>query len=75
MAKFLVTYSETLSRTLLVEAESAQEAADRVEKAFDAGDLELTAEDYVSDSAEIETQTVGEGEEGWYDRLDKLLAA
>ena len=75
MANYLVTYSETLSKTLLVEAESAEAAAARVEDAFDAGGLKLRDVDYVGDSATIETECANEGDQGWYDDLDELLGS
>ena len=75
MPKYLVTYQETYSRTVIVEAETEDEARTKVEAAFNS-ELELTAENYLEDSACIDLIEPACGDdEHFFDNLDKLLRA
>ena len=51
--KYTVTYTETLSRTVIVEADSEKEAKEKVLDAVNNEDIILTADDYAMDSGEI----------------------
>lgn len=51
--KYSVTYTELLSRTVIVEADSEKEASEKVLNAVNNEDIVLTADDYVMDSGEI----------------------
>lgn len=55
MAKYLVTYQETLSRTVLVEAEDAHDAEQKVLDAVENETLVLYADDYLMESGTIES--------------------
>ena len=46
MAKYAVTITETLSRTLIVEATDFDEACGKIERAYNAAEIVLDAEDY-----------------------------
>ena len=71
--KYLVTYQETLSRTLIVEADSFDEAEDKMMKAVECGDFELTMEDYLCDSGCIAyVDGACQDDEGWYRSLDEF---
>lgn len=47
---YCVTYEETLARTVLVEADSYDDANDKVISAVEVGRIELNADDYVMGS-------------------------
>lgn len=51
--KYTVIYTETLSRPIIVVADSEKEAKERVLDAIKNEDIVLTADDYVMDSGEI----------------------
>ena len=51
--KYAVIYTETLSRPIIVVADSEKEAKERVLDAVNNEDIVLTADDYVMDSGEI----------------------
>lgn len=51
--KYTVVYTETLSRPIIVVADSEKEAKERVLNAVKNEDIVLTADDYVMDSGEI----------------------
>ena len=46
MAKFAVTITETLCKTLIVEAPDLDEACGKIECAYNAGNIVLDAEDF-----------------------------
>ena len=48
MAKYIVTYEETLARTYIVEASSAREAENLAYDAVKRGRIVLDGDDYVS---------------------------
>jgi len=48
--KYYVTYEETLARTVEVEADSIQDAEDKVWNMVETSELVLTADDYLNDS-------------------------
>ena len=73
MAKYVVTYQETLARTLIVEGNSYDEAMDKLMNAFECGDVELTMEDYVCDSGCIMyIMPATDVDERWYRNLDEF---
>lgn len=51
--KYAVIYTETLSRPVIVVADSEKEAKEKVLDAVKNEDIVLTADDYVMDSGEI----------------------
>ena len=51
--KYTVIYTETLSRPIIVVADSEKEAKERVLDAVKNEDIVLTADDYVMESGEI----------------------
>lgn len=51
--KYIVIYTETLSRPIIVVADSEKEAKEKVLDAVNNEDIILTADDYVMDSGEI----------------------
>lgn len=51
--KYSVTYTELLSRTVIVEADNENEANEKVIDAVNNEAIILTADDYVMDSGEI----------------------
>ena len=51
--KYVVIYTETLSRPIIVVADSEKEAKEKVLDAVKNEDIILTADDYVMDSGEI----------------------
>lgn len=51
--KYSVTYTELLSRTVIVEADSEKEASEKVLDAVNDEAIILTADDFVMDSGEI----------------------
>lgn len=51
--KYAVIYTETLSRPVIVVADSEKEAKEKVLDAVNNEDIVLTADDYVIDSGEI----------------------
>ena len=51
--KYAVIYTETLSRPIIVVADSEKEAKEKVLDAVNNEDIVLTADDYVMDSGEI----------------------
>ena len=70
MAKYAVTYQEVLARTLIVEADDYDEAADKMMDAVDRGEIELTLMDYVYESGEIvDVHPATVDDKHWYDNL------
>lgn len=51
--KYTVVYTKTLSRPIIVVADSEKEAKEKVLDAVNNEDIVLTADDYVMDSGEI----------------------
>ena len=51
--KYLVTYTETLGRSFIVEADSEQKAEEKMWDAVNAEKVVLTADDYICDSSEV----------------------
>ena len=51
--KYAVIYTETLSRPVIVVADSEKEAKEKVLDAVNNEDIVLTADDYIMDSGEI----------------------
>ena len=69
MKKFEVEITETLQRTVTVEAASQEEAERMVDRGWSNGDYVLTDEDYVG----VDFKTVGEQELSEKKMLDVLL--
>lgn len=68
--KYIVTYSETLARTYIVEADNESEARCKVYDAVEDGDIELTIEDYLCDSGEATIdEPYFDGAENYFDEL------
>jgi hypothetical protein len=59
MAKYAVKIIETLARTVIVEAESFDDAVSKVEEGYDKADIILTADDFEGNEFEI-SNTFGE---------------
>ena len=73
MAKYVVTYQETLARTLIVEADSYDEAEEKMMNAVECGDVELTMEDYLCDSGYVvDVSPATAGDQTWYRHLDEF---
>lgn len=73
MAKYVVTYQETLARTLIVEGNSYDDAMDKLMNAVERGDVELTMEDYQHDSGCIlDITPATDVDERWYRNLDEF---
>ena len=51
--KYLVTYTETLARTYIVNADSESDAMDKICDAVEDGYIELYADDYLCDSGKV----------------------
>ena len=51
--KYLVTYTETLARTYIVNADSESDAMDKICDAVEDGYIELSADDYLYDSGNV----------------------
>lgn len=74
MAKYAVTYQETLARTLIVEADSYDEAMDKMMNAVECGDVVLTLDDYVYESGHIaEASLASPGDLTWYSLLADFI--
>ena len=74
MKKYTVTYEETLSRTFIVEADSRDEAVDKMMDAVDRGDVVLTTEDYLYESGHIaEASLASPGDEVWCSLLAEFI--
>lgn len=68
--KHLVTYSVTLSRIYVVEADSEQEACKKIYDAAENGDIRLTMEDYVPESEDATIyEQYCDGDEGYFTEL------
>ena len=73
--KYLVTYEETLARTLIVEADSIADAEDKMMNAFECGDIELTAQDYLQGSSCISfIDEAHEDDYDWYGLLNEFVS-
>lgn len=54
MKQFVISYSETICRTIIVDAESEREAIEKMDAAVMDGSIELdAAKDYICDSGDI----------------------
>ena len=62
MARFAVTITETLCKTLIVEAPDYFEAYDKIERAYNAGDIVLEADDFF-DAVDKARETIESSEE------------
>jgi hypothetical protein len=70
--KYVVTYEETLARTLIVEADSYADAQDKMMIAVETGVIELTADDYV-DGCVPYIDKASENDEEFFVNLDSLM--
>lgn len=52
--KFAMTYYETLGTTYLVDADSYEDALEKMRRAVEDGTITLDVSDYIDDSGEIE---------------------
>lgn len=67
--KYVVRVTETLARTLIVEANSMEEAEDKVDRAYDDGQIILDYDDF--DEYEVEARREAtDFDEGLYDVLE-----
>lgn len=67
--KYVVRVTETLARTLIVEANSMEEAEDKVDRAYDDGQIILDYDDF--DEYEVEAgREATNFDEGLYDVLE-----
>lgn len=67
--KYVVRVTETLARTLIVEANSMEEAEDKVDRAYDDGQIILDYDDF--DEYEVEARKEAtDFDEGLYDVLE-----
>lgn len=74
MTKYVVTYQETLARTLIVEADSYDEAANKMLDAVERGYIWLTMDDYVFDSGDVvDIHPATAGDQHWYHILAELI--
>ena len=74
MAKYAVTYEETFARTLIVEADSCDEAADKMMDAIDRGNVVLTLDDCVYESGHISDASLATtGDLTWYSLLADFI--
>ena len=72
--KYLVTYEETLAKTLIVEADSIADAEDKMMNAFENGDIELTAEDYIDGSSCISfIDVANDKDDSFFDNINDLI--
>lgn len=72
--KYVVTYEETLARTLIVEADSYADAQDKMMTAVETGVIELTADDYVDSSGCVPyIDKASENDEEFFVNLDSLM--
>lgn len=71
--KYLIEITETLQRTILVEAETNDEAIERVESAYRSENIVLDSDDFVDNSINsIGTVNAGEDCSGYWN-LDELV--
>ena len=72
--KYVVTYEETLARTVVVEADSFEDAEDKVLCAVEDGRIVLDADDYLCDSGGIAIIDKADDKDiewyGWYEEID-----
>ena len=67
--KYVVRVTETLARTLIVDANSMEEAEDKVDRAYDDGQIILDYDDF--DEYEVEARREAtDFDEGLYDVLE-----
>lgn len=67
--KYIVRVTETLARTLIVEANSMEEAEDKMDRAYDDGQIILDYDDF--DEYEVEARREAtDFDEGLYDVLE-----
>lgn len=67
--KYVVRVTETLARTLIVDANSMEEAEDKVDRAYDDGEIILDYDDF--DEYEVEARREAtDFDEGLYDALE-----
>ena len=67
--KYVVRVTETLARTLIVEANSMEEAEDKMDRAYDDGQIILDYDDF--DEYEVEARREAtDFDEGLYDVLE-----
>lgn len=69
--KFIMTYSELLARTYIVDADTYYDAVKKMQDAVWDENLYLTTDDYVSDSGEIDGD-VATDMDMTYPNLDSL---
>lgn len=61
MAKYAITAKEILSRTVIVEAKNVEEALQKVEDAWENGDIELNYHDDCFGQEAVPSEYFGEG--------------
>lgn len=71
--KYVVYYTEEFCKGILVDADSYEDATQRVLDAVDSGDIVLTADDYVNGSGDVdECHKAEDCEFGMYPTLESL---
>lgn len=67
--KYVVRVTETLTRTLIVEANSMEEAEDKVDRAYDDGQIILDYDDFDEYDIEVQREAT-DFDKGLYDVLE-----
>lgn len=67
--KYVVRVTETLTRTLIVEANRMEEAEDKVDRAYDDGQIILDYDDFDEYDIEVQREAT-DFDEGLYDMLE-----
>lgn len=68
MAKYIVTYEETLAKTFIIEADSAIDAEDLVRDAIKREDIVLDSSDFVCGDVVNVEESCGQ-DEWWYETI------
>lgn len=67
--KYLVRVAETLARTVIVEANSMEEAEDKVDQAYDDGQIVLDYDDFSEYEIEVRKEAT-DNESTYYETLE-----
>lgn len=72
--KYIITYSEMLARSFIVEASSEEEAEQKVLDAVECGHFALTMNDYFPDSSMVQFDDIyHDGDEEYFQSFNELI--
>lgn len=70
--KYIVHYTEMIGRSFIVDADGSSDAMDKVKDLAETGCFELTLDDYLDDSSDVNYDDYWDGAEDFYPNIDEF---